>query len=97
MKQEALCFRLSVLGCLFPASWCLLLTRKFLVFPNADAPRKGISSYSLRDTMSFETCGRREARSKGQRKKRSKEGKEEEGGRVGRRDRQTDKDIADGV
>lgn len=55
-KLNALCFRLSVLGCLLSPSWCLLLTnhRKFLVFSNADVPQKGISPYSLHDMISFD-------------------------------------------
>lgn len=55
-KLKALCFGLSVLGCLLPASWCLLLTnhRKFLILPNADMPRKGISPYSLHNMISLD-------------------------------------------
>lgn len=80
---------LLVLG---PASWCIVLTTETSVFTNADVPRKGISSFSKHDVISFEKLGRqhiyymggerKEVREEGKKGER-KEGKQEEGGKRG--------------
>lgn len=69
-----MCFSLSVLDCLLPTSWYLVLITESFIFTNADVPGKAISSYGLHHMISLEKLEREHIYVKGERK----EVKEEE-------------------